>query len=126
MGQQNETEDPEQVLNQLKSYERHLKKNNIFSEDSFIIAKNIAKEYINYKSIIDKNQNQKKKPIKERKNSDNYDKNKIEEINHKLERITKWIKMTKTPFKNNFQLFLNYIIGDDKKVKNKKLYQKKE
>ena len=63
MGQQNETEDPEQVLNQLKSYERHLKKNNIFSEDSFIIAKNIAKEYINYKSIIDKNQNQKKKPI---------------------------------------------------------------
>ena len=125
MGQQNETEDPEQVLNQLKSYERHLKKNNIFSEDSFIIAKNIAKEYINYKSIIDKNQNQKKKPLKERKNSDNYDKNKIEEINHKLERITKWIKMTKTPFKNNFQLFLNYIIGDDKKVKNKKLYQDK-
>ena len=49
MGQQNETEDPEQVLNQLKSYERHLKKNNIFSEDSFIIAKNIAKEYIKYK-----------------------------------------------------------------------------
>ena len=125
MGQQNEIEDPEIILNKLNSYEENLIKENIFSEDSFTIVKNVAKEYIQYKSILDKHQKKKTGKKIENKNDENYDKNKIDEINHKFDRLNKWIKMAKTPYYNNFQLFLNKIRGDEKKNKNKNLYKDK-
>ena len=59
MGQQNEIEEPEFILGKLNSYEEELKKDDIFSEESFQVAKNIAKEYITYKNILDKNQKRK-------------------------------------------------------------------
>jgi len=125
MGQQNEIEEPEFILNQLNSYEENLKNENIFSEDSYQIAKNIAKEYISYKTILDKHQ--KKKQVKNNKidNNDNYDRNKLDEISHKFDRINKWIKMAKTPYKNNLQFFLNKITGEDKKIKNNNLFKDK-
>ena len=125
MGQQNEIEDPEIILDKLNSYEENLIKENIFSEDSFTIVKNVAKEYIQYKSILDKHQKKKTGKKIENKNDENYDKNKIDEINHKFDRLNKWIKMAKTPYYNNFQLFLNKIRGDEKKNKNKNLYKDK-
>ena len=124
MGQQNEIEEPEYILNQLNSYEEKLQKENIFSEDSFQIAKNIAKEYISYKTILDKHP-KKKQEKKNKTNNDNYDRNKLDEISHKFDRINKWIKMAKTPYKNNLQFFLNKITGEDKKIKNNNLFKDK-
>ena len=124
MGQQNEIEEPEYILNQLNSYEENLQKENIFSEDSFQIAKNIAKEYISYKTILDKHP-KKKQEKKNKTNNDNYDRNKLDEISHKFDRINKWIKMAKTPYKNNLQFFLNKITGEDKKIKNNNLFKDK-
>ena len=122
MGQQNEIEDPDNFLEQINSHEKKLKEEDIFSEDSFLIAKNVAKEYINYKNILDKHQ--KKKALENDKiNIENYDKNKLDEISHKFDRLNKWMKMAKTPYKNNLQLFLNKITGEDKKLKNKNLYK---
>ena len=124
MGQQNEIEDPDKFLKEINSHEEKLKDEDIFSEDSFLIAKNVAKEYINYKNILDKHQ--KKKALKNDKiNIENYDKNKLDEISHKFDRLNKWMKMAKTPYKNNLQLFLNKITGEDKKLKNKNLYKDK-
>ena len=121
MGQQNEIEDASNLLKQLNLYEEQLKNDGIFIEDSYLIAKNIAKEYLACKSLLD--EYQKKKQTKNTKEINDY-RNKLDEINHKIDRINKWVKMAKTPFKNNFQMFLNKIKGDDKKIKNK-LYQDK-
>ena len=118
MGQQNDSLEPETVLNQINSIEQKLKKDNIFSEESFNIAKAVAVEYKNCKTLLDIYQT--KKNLKEK-----MDKNKYDEINHNFERITKWIKMAKTPYVSNFQFFLGKIKGDDKKIKSKKLYQDK-
>ena len=125
MGQQNEIEEPEFILDQLNSYEEEIKKDDIFSEDSFQIAKNIAKEYITYKDILDKNQKKKQYKNDQIDISEDYDRNKLEEIKNKFDRINKWIKMAKTPYRNNFQHFLNKITGEDKKVKNNNLFKDK-
>ena len=125
MGQQNEIEEPEFILDQLNSYEEQIKKDDIFSEDSFQIAKNIAKEYIAYKDILDKNQKKKQYKNDQIDISEDYDRNKLEEIKNKFDRINKWIKMAKTPYRNNFQHFLNKITGEDKKVKNNNLFKDK-
>ena len=117
MGQQNDSLEPETILNQINSLEQ-TKKDNLFSEESFIIAKAAALEYIRCRTLLDiykKNKNSKEK----------IDRNKLEEANHNFDRITKWIKMAKTPYVSNFQFFLGKIKGDDKKTKNKKLYQDK-
>ena len=125
MGQQNEIEEPEFILDQLNSYEEQIKKDDIFSEDSFQIAKNIAKEYITYKDILDKNQKKKQYKNDQIDISEDYDRNKLEEIKNKFDRINKWIKMAKTPYRNNFQHYLNKITGEDKKVKNNNLFKDK-
>ena len=125
MGQQNEIEEPEFILDQLNSYEEQIKKDDIFSEYSFQIAKNIAKEYITYKDILDKNQKKKQYKNDQIDISEDYDRNKLEEIKNKFDRINKWIKMAKTPYRNNFQHFLNKITGEDKKVKNNNLFKDK-
>ena len=117
MGQQNDLLEPEAILNQINSLEQ-LKTDNIFSEESFIIAKAVALEYIKCRTLLDiykKNKNSKEK----------IDRNKLDLATHNFDRITKWIKMAKTPYVSNFQFFLGKIKGDDKKIKSKKLYQDK-
>ena len=121
MGQQNEIEEAQSILTQLNLFEEKLVKENIFSEDCFLIAKTTAKEYINYKTIIDKYQKKKQ----DKNNKENIDRDKLDEITHKLDRINKWIKMAKTPYVSNFQYFINKIKGDDKKAKNKNLFKDK-
>ena len=125
MGQQNEIEEPEFILGKLNSYEEELKKDDIFSEESFQVAKNIAKEYITYKNILDKNQKRKQSKGNKIEINEEYDRNKLEEINHKFDVLNKWIKMAKTPYRNNFQHFLNKITGEDKKIKNNNLFKDK-
>ena len=117
MGQQNDLLEPDAILNQINSLEQ-LKTDNIFSEESFIIAKAVALEYIKCRTLLDiykKNKNSKEK----------IDRNKLDLATHNFDRITKWIKMAKTPYVSNFQFFLGKIKGDDKKIKSKKLYQDK-
>ena len=118
MGQQNGSLEPETILNQINSMEQNLKKDNIISEESFIIAKAVALEYINCKTLLDIYQ-------KNKSNKEKIERTKLDEINHNFDRITKWIKMAQTPYVSNFQFFLGKIKGDDKKIKNKKLYQDK-
>ena len=65
MGQQNEIEEPKILLKQLNSFESKLKKGKILSEESFLVSINIIKEYLDYKSILDKSQ--KKKQTKNNK-----------------------------------------------------------
>ena len=121
MGQQNEIEEAKCILTQLNLFEEKLEKENIFSEDSFLIAKTTAKEYINYKTILDKYQKKKQ----DKNNKENIDKDKLDEISHKFDRINKWIKMAKTPYVSNLQYYLSKIKGDDKKAKNKNLFKDK-
>ena len=129
MGQPNEKEDPIFLLEKLNSYQENY---TIDSNKSFITLRNIINEYLNYKNILDNNNRKKisKSPgrkrsdEKMRKNSNEiYDKTKIDEINHKFERINKWIKMAKTPYYNNFHLIFQKIRGKskDKKLSNKEL-----
>ena len=129
MGQPNEKEDPIFLLDKLNLYQENY---TIDSNKSFITLRNIINEYLNYKNILDNNNRKKisKSPgrkrsdEKMRKNSNEiYDKTKIDEINHKFERINKWIKMAKTPYYNNFHLIFQKIRGKskDKKFLNKEL-----
>ena len=124
MGQQNEIEEPKILLKQLNSFESKLKKGKILSEESFLVSINIIKEYLDYKSILDKSQ--KKKQTKNNKNNENYDKNKLDEISHKFDRLNKWIKMVKTPYSSNLKYLFNIIKGgESKKIANKNLYKDK-
>ena len=125
MGQANEKEDPIQLLEKINFFEKKLKYENITSDKSFNFAKNIINEYQNYKSKIDNIPKKifgiaplnKKTELK--KNGENYDKNKVEEINHNYERINKWIKMAKTPYINNLHFIFQKIRGGSKEKKNK-------
>ena len=130
MGQPNEREDPIFLLDKLNSYQENYEGDT--SQKSFISLRNIIDEYLKYKNILDENPRKKISKIPKRKKSydkmnkntnDIYDKNKIEEINHKYERINKWIKMAKTPYYNNFHLIFQKIRGKskDKKLSNKEL-----
>ena len=124
MGQTNEKEDPIQLLEKINLFEQKLKDENITSDKSFNFTKNIIHEYQNYKLKIDNLPKKKfglnaKKKVDLNTNGENYDKNKIEEINHKFERINKWIKMTKTPYYNNLYFIFEKFRGGSKEKKNK-------
>ena len=126
MGQPNEKEDPKVLLDKLNKYEE-------YSEKSFICLRNIINEYLNYKLILDKYQRKKvglsplrkKTDYKNNKKEVSYDKNKLNEINHKFERVNKWIKMAKTPYYNNLHFIFQKIKGGskekEKKANNKEL-----
>ena len=129
MGQPNEKEDPIQLLEKINLFEEKFKEENITSDKSFIFAKKIINEYQNYKLKIDKIPKKKfgiTPLIKKAElnatgntNGENYGKNEIEEINHKFERINKWIKMAKTPYYNNLHFIFQKIRGESKENKNK-------
>ena len=126
MGQPNEKEDPLFLLDRIDAYEESLKNEIIhFSEKTFIFLRKIIQEYQSYKTILDKCPRRKfgLSPLRKRteyksskrKNDLNIDKNQIEEINHKFERVNKWIQMAKTPhYQNNLQLILQKIKGKGK------------
>ena len=109
-------------------------------ENSFHIIRNILSEYKLYKNIISKNQskidikNSNKSNKKENKkeyskeelinmDKNNLDKNILNEVQHKIERIKKWVKMSKYPSsdknkKEKSEIFL--LINNNTKNMNKK------
>ena len=140
MGQTNEAENPSLILENLQNTTIE-DENDTLLEKSFYIIRSILSEYKLYKDIISKNQknqinidNKKKnktskKEIKkiyskeELMNMDKnkYDKNILEDVEHKLERIKKWVKMSKydnNPDKNKQDVILE--TNDNTKNINKK------
>ena len=140
MGQTNEAENPSLILENLQNTTIE-DENDTLLEKSFYIIRSILSEYKLYKDIISKNQknqinidNKKKnktskKEIKkiyskeELMNMDKnkYDKNILEDVEHKLERIKKWVKMSKyanNPDKNKQDIILE--TNDNTKNINKK------
>ena len=117
MGQSNESENPELILEKLKTLTIH-DENKMSLEKSFHYIRNILNDYKFYKDIIEKNNNNNRKTVNffgihkfssshEYSKSElikfngQYDKNIIQDVNHTIERIKKWVKMVKKPFSNN-------------------------
>ena len=139
MGQSNEVENPSLILENLQNITIE-DENDTSLENSFHIIRNILSEYKLYKNIISKNQskidikksnktnkkeNKKEYSKEELINMDknNLDKNILNEVQHKIERIKKWVKMSKYPSpdknqKENSEIFLK--INDNTKNMNKK------
>ena len=114
MGQANENEKPELILEKLKSCSIH-DENNLSLDKSFYTIKKILTDYKFYKDILKNNNNNNRKAInnsqKHKYNSNHefskaelsniggdYDKIVIQDINHKIERIKKWVKMGQYPY----------------------------
>ena len=131
MGQPNEKEDPNFLLDELIIYEENYK-NEFEPKKNFVSFRNILEEYLSYKKIIDKIPRKKfsLSPLRKKTESKNtneiYDKNKLEEINHKFERINKWIKMAKTPHKTNFHFFRKISGKFKEQNSTKNIFSKKE
>ena len=133
MGQANDNEDPELILEKLKAMAIN-DEDNTSLDSSFQTIKKILTEYKLYKDFVSKNdKNNKDKRRKSAfltnhfkfgtnvecsnnelmNNKGKYDKNVIQEVNHKLERIKKWVIMTKSSYLNDdeneksFQSFKN-------------------
>ena len=121
MGQNNESENPELILEKLKSMTIK-DENNTSLDKSFNTIRNILKDYKFYKNLLEQNKNNNRKTISyfniKKYNSShefskdelinlngNYGKNVIQDINHKIERIKKWVKMVKSPYDNNDKSF---------------------
>ena len=139
MGQSNEVENPSLILENLQNITIE-DENDTSLENSFHIIRNILSEYKLYKNIISKNQskidikNSNKSNKKENKkeyskeelinmDKNNLDKNILNEVQHKIERIKKWVKMSKYPSsdknkKENSGIFLE--INNNTKNMNKK------
>ena len=120
MGQANEKEDPYILMDCLNLYQHDKQKDNS-SEKKFNSLKAILDEYLIYKTALDQlpkkkfGQLRKKTEYHRKKSSDI---SKLEEMNHKFERINKWIKMAKTPYINNFHLIMHKIRGRSKEKRN--------
>ena len=139
MGQTNEVENPSLILENLQNITIE-DENDTSLENSFHIIRNILSEYKLYKNIISKNQskidikksnksnkkeNKKEYSKEELINMDknNLDKNILNEVQHKIERIKKWVKMSKYPSsdknkKEKSEIFLQ--INNNTKNMNKK------
>ena len=133
MGQNNEVENPSLILENLQ-YMKIEGENESSLEKSYNIIKNILFEYKLYKNIISEsqniiinnkdNKNTKNKTIKEfskeeliEMNKNNYNKNILNDIEHKINRIKKWVKMSKYSPKET----QNINIPKDNDTKNNKL-----
>ena len=124
MGQTNDNEDPELILEKLKALTIN-DEDNTSLDSSFQTIRKILSDYKLYKDIVSKNdKNEKNNKDKRRKSAflinnfnfgtnieyskndllnfkGKYDKNVIQEANHKLERIKKWVIMTKSSYLND-------------------------
>lgn len=133
MGQNNEVENPSLILENLQ-YMKIEGENESSLEKSYNIIKNILFEYKLYKNIISEsqniiinnkdNKNTINKTIKEfskeeliEMNKNNYNKNILNDIEHKINRIKKWVKMSKYSPKETQNI--NIPKGND--TKNNKL-----
>ena len=133
MGQNNEIENPSLILENLQ-YMKIEGENESSLEKSYNIIKNILFEYKLYKNIISEsqniiinnkdNKNTINKTIKEfskeeliEMNKNNYNKNILNDIEHKINRIKKWVKMSKYSPKET----QNINIPKDNDTKNNKL-----
>ena len=133
MGQNNEVENPSLILENLQ-YMKIEGENESSLEKSYNIIKNILFEYKLYKNIISEsqniiinnkdNKNTINKTIKEfskeeliKMNKNNYNKNILNDIEHKINRIKKWVKMSKYSPKET----QNINIPKDNDTKNNKL-----
>ena len=121
MGQENEIKDSQTFLNDLASHEEKLKKENIFSDDSFEKAKKIALSYLSYEQVIKNNAEEEKEKKPANKNlkiiEDNKE-NKLGEINKEFEILKEWIKLVITPYKSDQKS--NEIVDKEQKVGNNK------
>ena len=147
MGQTNDNEDPELILEKLKAMAIN-DEDNTSLDSSFQTIKKILTEYKLYKDIISKNDKHEKtdknNKDKRRKSAflinnfifganveysknelmnfkGRYDKNVIQEVNHKLERIKKWVIMTKSSYLNEDENEKSFQ-SLEKKVKNNNKY----
>ena len=124
MGQTNDNEDPELILEKLKALTIN-DEDNTSLDSSFQTIRKILSDYKLYKDIVSKNdKNEKNNKDKRRKSAflinninfgtniefsknellnfkGKYDKNVLQEVNHKLERIKKWVIMTKSSYLND-------------------------
>ena len=140
MGQTNEAENPSLILENLQNTTIE-DENDTLLEKSFYIIRSILSEYKLYKDIISKNQKNQINIDNKKKNKTNkkeikkiyskeelmnmdknkYDKNILDDVEHKLERIKKWVKMSKydnNPDKNKQDIVLE--TNDNAKNINKK------
>ena len=133
MDQNNEVENPSLILENLQ-YMKIEVENESSLEKSYNIIKNILFEYKLYKNIISEsqniiinnkdNKNTINKTIKEfskeeliEMNKNNYNKNILNDIEHKINRIKKWVKMSKYSPKETQSI----NIPKDNDTKNNKL-----
>ena len=144
MGQTNDVENPSLILENLQNATIE-DENDSSLEKSYNIIKSILSEYKFYQNIISKNskspddKNKKKNDNKKMNNKgtkvfskeelikmskDNYNKNVFNDVEHKIERIKKWVKMSgySTADKNNKIEKSENIV--DNKDKNNKINQK--
>ena len=140
MGQTNEAENPSLILENLQNTTIE-DENDTLLEKSFYIIRSILSEYKLYKNIISKNQKNQINIDNKKKNKrskieikkiyskeelmnmdkNKYDKNILDDVEHKLERIKKWVKMSKydnNPDKNKQDIVLE--TNDNEKNINKK------
>ena len=143
MGQSNEGENPSLILESLQNKTLE-DENNTSLEKSFHIIRIILSDYKFYKSIISNNKKNKENNIvpkntkKSSKNinikeyskeelmnmdKNNYDKHIFNDVEHKIERIKKWVKMSKYSGSGNKKSNVSEIIFDNdiKKESKKKL-----
>ena len=124
MGQENEIKSSQTFLNELASHEEKLKKENIFSDDSFEKAKKIALSYLSYEQVIknnaeeEKEEKEKKPANKNLKIIEDNKENKLGEINKEFEILKEWIKLVITPYKSDQKS--NEIVDKEQKVGNNK------
>ena len=113
MGQQNETEDPIELMTQINKLEMEIIYDGIVEDKTFSVVKDIISEYLSYNNLIEnysKSINKKEKI---------FEKNKLDELSHRFERIKKWIKMVKSPYYNNIQFLFQKITGKATKIEEK-------
>ena len=140
MGQSNESENPSLILENLQNASIE-GENDLSLEKSFNIIRNILTDYKIFKDIISKikklENKSKSKIFKKSKinilkeyskeelmniKEINYDKNIINDVEHKIARIKKWVKMSKSSLDNKNIIDDYEIIFDDNnnnKIKNK-------
>ena len=129
MGQTNDNENPELILEKLKTLNIQ-DENKASLETSFNTIRKILTDYKFYKDILSNNTRKSFSPFNHgqfrnlheyTKNElinfqGNYNKNVFQDINHKIERIKKWVKMAQSSDINNSDNNLSF--QEDNKGKN--------
>ena len=130
MGQTNDSENPELILEKLKTLSIQDEKKESL-DTSFCTIRKILTDYKFYKDIISNNSRKSFIPFGHRqfgtlheysKNElinfqGNYNKNILQDINHKIERIKKWVKMAQSSDLNNNDNNLSFQSMEDNKEK---------